>query len=170
MVWLHPKPMKTFYLPKELRLALKKIWGTPIFGNEEEVEEKYKKFIQEKAFKKIITVGDCCSLTLFSHIKIFDGRIKRKKVKKVLPFSLSCSNPPGTIQKEVWPIIQRALLENKNVFIEGEEDLLVIPTVLLAKEGSMVVYGFPEKGICLIEVSSETKKIFKEILNKFHSK
>jgi len=61
-------------------------------------------------------------------------------------------------------------LENKNVFVEGEEDLLVIPTVLLAKEGSMVVYGFPEKGICLIEVSSETKKNFKEILNKFHSK
>lgn len=162
--------MKTYFLPKELRKELRKIWGTPIFGKESEVIKQYKKFIREKRFKKIITVGDGCSLTLPSDVKIFDGKIKRKKIKGVLPFSLSCLNPAGTIQAEVWPIIKKALKENKNVFVKGEEDLLVVPAVLLSKENSLVVYGFADKGVCLISVHSETKKVFKGLLKKFKTK
>jgi len=159
--------MKTYFLPKELRPELRKIWGVPLFNERKEVLKKFQQFTKKKRIKKIITVGDHCSLTLYSDIKIFDGKIKRKKIKKMLNFSLSCQNPPGTIQKEVWAVIKKAIKNNKNVFVDGEEDLLVIPVVLLSKAKTAVVYGFFNKGICLIEVTPQIKKTFKELLRKF---
>jgi len=161
--------MKTYFLPKNFRKELKRVWGISLLGRKKEVIKKYEKLIGENNFQKIITVGDYCSLNLKSDVKIFDGKIKRKKIKKVLSFSLSCKNPAGTIQKEVWPIIKKAIRNNQNVFVQGEEDLLVIPSVLLAKNNSAVVYGFPKNGICLIKVSSRIKKDFKELLKKFRS-
>jgi len=161
--------MKTYILPDELKKELRKIWGIPIFGKKKEVEKRFNEILKEKKFKKIITVGDYCSLNLPSDIKIFDGKIERKKVKKIPKFSLRCSNPSGTIQQEVWPKIKKAIKENKNLFVDGEEDLLVIPAVLLSEKNVAVIYGFPGKGICLIEVSPEFKKDFKELLEKFQS-
>lgn len=160
--------MKTYFLPEKLRPELKKIWGELILGREKEVEKKFKEICQKKKFKKIITVGDYCSLVLPSDIKIFDGKIKRKKIKKLPKFSLSCRNPAGTIDKKVWPIIKKALKNKENVFVDGEEDLLVIPAVLLSEKNTAVIYGFPEKGVCLIEVSPQVKKTFKELLQKFN--
>jgi len=161
--------MKTYILPVGLRKELRKIWGIPVFNGKEKVTRKFKKFIQEKKFKKIITVGDCCSLNLPSDVKIFDGKVKRRKIKIPFSWSFSCSNPPGTIQKEVWPIIKKAIRNKENVFIEGEEDLLVIPCVLLSEKDTAVIYGLVDKGVCLIEVSSEVKKTFKELLRKFET-
>ncbi len=161
--------MKTLYLTNELREKLKKPFGISIFGKKKEVCEKFKQFQRKKKFKKIVTVGDYCSLALLSDVKIFDGKIKRRKIKKILPFSLKCSNPKGTIQKECWQIIKKALKENKNIFVGGEEDLLAIPVVLLAEKNTAVVYGLPNKGICLVKVSPKTKKKFKELLKKFRN-
>ena len=164
--------MKTYYLPEKLRLELRKIWGVPLFNGEKKVLKKFQRLCQKKRFKKVITVGDYCSLNLSSDIKIFDGRIKRREIK--IPFGwregsvLSCRNPAGTIQKEVWPVIKKAIKNNKNVFVDGEEDLLVIPAVLLSGKNTAVVYGFPEKGICLIEVSPKIKRDLKELLKKFN--
>lgn len=161
--------METYFLPEELRSELRKIWGVPLFNGEKEVFKKFQQFVKKRGFKKIITVGDYCSLTLPSDIKIFDGKIKRKRVKRRLKFSLSCQNPAGTIQKEVWPVIKKAIKQKENVFVEGEEDLLVIPAVLLSSNKTAVVYGFAGKGVCLIEVSPKIKKVLKELLKKFNS-
>ena len=161
--------MKTYFLPKELRKELRKIWGIPLFGKKKEVAKMFNELVQKRKFKKIITVGDYCSLALKSDVKIFDGKIKRKKIKNLLDFSLKCLNPPGTIQGKVWSLIKKAIKDNENIFVEGEEDLLVIPCVLLSKKNTAVVYGFPGKGICVIVVSPKIKKIFKELLQKFKS-
>ena len=158
---------KTYILPKIFKAKLRKPWGKKFFGSKKEVLEKFEEFLKNKNFKKIITVGDFCSKSLPSNIKIFDGKIKRRKIKKVLPYSLKCKNPKGTIQKEVWEIIKRAVKEEKNVFVEGEEDLLVIPSVLLAPKNSIIIYGFPGKGICAILVNEKTKKKFKNLLKLF---
>jgi len=159
--------MKTYFLPSGLKKELRKIWGIPLFGQKKDVIKKFKEFCQKKKFEKVITVGDYCSLSLPSNIKIFDGKIKRERIKIPLRFSLSCQNLPGTIQKEVWPILKKAIKNNQSIFIDGEEDLLVIPCVLLAEKNTAVIYGFPGKGICLVEVSPEEKKRFKELLQKF---
>jgi uncharacterized protein (UPF0218 family) len=162
--------MKTYFLPKEIRQELRKIWGKPLFNGKGGVLDKFQRLVKKKKIKKVITVGDYCSFSLPSNIKIFDGKINRKKIRGLPKFSLSCSNPPGTIQKEVWPIIEKAIKNNENIFVDGEEDLLVIPSVLLSGKNMAVVYGFPGKGACLIESSPRIKKNLKELLKKFSSK
>jgi len=82
---------KTYYLLNPLREELGKIWGVPFFGSDKEVIKKFKNFCRKKKFKKVITVGDYCSLNLSSDIKIFDGRIKRRKIK--IPFGFAYDNP-----------------------------------------------------------------------------
>ena len=159
--------MKTYFLTNELRPELRKIWGIPFFGSKKEVAEKFKKFCQKKKFKKIITVGDYCSQNLPSDIKIFDRRISRNKVGPLQKYSFTCWNPPASINIEVWGTLKKALAENKNVFILGEEDLLVIPSALLARKKTAVVYGFANKGACLIEVSPKIKKTFRGLLKRF---
>ena len=162
--------MKTFYLPEQLRDELKKVWGISIFGDEKEVSSMFDKMVRLKGFKKIITVGDYCSASLSSDVKIFDGKVKRVAVNYDLSADLKCYNPPGTIQAEAWAITEVAIKKNENVFVDGEEDLLVIPAVLLSDNGSAIVYGFPGKGICLIEVSDKVKEDFKKLLDKFEIK
>lgn len=159
--------MKTLILTLKLREKLKKPWGISIFGKKEEVKKEFLKFLKKKKVKKIITVGDFCSQNLPSNVKIFDGKIKRKKLKKILKFNLKCKNPAGTIQSDVWSKIKRVIKENKNLFVEGEEDLLVIPAVLLAPKNSLVVYGFPKKGICLIEVNKKAKEKIRKLIKLF---
>jgi len=159
--------MKTYFLLNELRRELKKVWGIPILGEKKEVAKKFKKVIREKKIKKIITVGDYCSLNLPSDVKIFDGRIRRNEMAPLQEYSFSCWNPPASINKEVWKTLKKAISKNGNVFIDGEEDLLVIPSVLLSRKKTAVVYGFTSKGICLIEVSPEIKKGFRKLLKKF---
>lgn len=179
--------METFYLTNKLRKELKKPFGTLITGSRSEVEKKFKKILQTKKFKRVITVGDYCSFALFSNIKILNGRIGRnndlslpcqpntlyysfcqkyKKFQSQKNF-LSCSNPSSSINKTVWKTIKTALKKNKNIFVKGEEDLLVIPCVLLAQPKDLIVYGFPNKGVCLIEVSSVIKKDIKKLLLTF---
>lgn len=159
--------MKTYFLTKELRPELRKVWGKPIFGSKKEVGKKFREICQKKKFKKIITVGDYCSRVLISDVKIFDGKIKKRGVKKLPNFTLNCKNPAGTIQKGIWPILKKAIKNNENVFIDGEEDLLVIPVILLSSNKTVVVYGFPQKGICLIEVNERMKRKIKNLLKLF---
>lgn len=159
--------VKNYFLPAKLRKELKRVWGVSIFGTKREVGRKYQKIIKEKKFKRTITVGDYCSLNLPSDVKIFDGKIERKKVKKTPPFSLQVSNPSGTIQKKAWRIVAKAIRDKKNILVEGEEDLLAIPAVLLSPPKCAVIYGFPKKGVCLVETSSKVKKEIKELLKKF---
>lgn len=158
---------KTLYLPVDLRQELKKPWGICLWGSPEEVEKKYQETIREKRLKTIITIGDRCSLLLSSDIKVFDGLINRKKVAHDLSSTLCCKNPPATIQKSCWPVLKKAISTNQNVRVEGEEDLLVIPAVLLSEQGTGIVYGLLDKGICLIEVSPQIKKRFRELLSQF---
>lgn len=159
--------MKNLYLTNELRKSFKKIFGFPIFGNKKEVFRKFKKFLKKENFKKVITVGDVCSLYLPSDVKIFDGKKERNKKISLQNYFFSFENPPGAIDRISWKILKKAISQKKNVFVKGEEDLLVIPAVLLAENNSLVVYGLPKKGISLIKVNPENKKIFKEILKGF---
>lgn len=158
---------KTLYLTNELREELKKPFGTVILGKKESVAKKFNEFCQKKRFKKIITVGDFCSKNLKSDVKIFDGRVERNRKIPLLKYDLIFSNPPAALDKKCWQITEKAIKENKNIFVDGEEDLLVLPCVLVSKENYLVVYGYPKKGICLIEVSSKKKREIRVFLKKF---
>lgn len=159
--------METLYLTNSLRQELKKPLGRLILENEKQITENLKKIIKKEKVKKIITVGDYCSLTLPSEVKIFDGRIKRNKRVSLLKYSLSVLNPPASVHKKVWKVLKKAIEEKRNLFVRGEEDLLVLPSVILAENGDIVVYGVFGKGICIIKVSDKSKQKVQEILNRF---
>ena len=158
---------QTYILPKNLREKLKNPIGITFLGRKGDVLKKFKQFISKKRFQRIITVGDYCSLEIPSDVKIFDGKIKRKRVEKRFPYSFLVQNPAGTIQKGVWEKVELGVRERKNIFVKGEEDLLVIPSVLTAPENSLVIYGLPGKGVCLIENSPKNKAFFRGILERF---
>ncbi|MFH1657633.1 MAG: pantetheine-phosphate adenylyltransferase [bacterium] len=161
--------MKTLFLTNELRKTLESAFGTPLLGKREEVRQKLAQALVGKKLGRIITVGDHCSSFLDSDIKIFDGKVSRNKKVALQSYSLSCSNPPASIDKGVWKVLAKALKETKNVFVGGEEDLMVIPCILLAEPNDIIIYGLPKKGICLVEVSSELKKKVTAILSMFRT-
>lgn len=89
--------MKKLFLTNELRGKLKKIWGIPIFGKKQQVKRSFIALLNKRGYPFVITVGDFCSLTLPSDVKIFDLKVQRKKIKHTLPYHLTCKNPPGTL-------------------------------------------------------------------------
>jgi uncharacterized protein (UPF0218 family) len=146
---------------------MQKVWGKPIFGSEDEIKCRYQEILNEKKYKTVITVGDYCSHLLDSDIKIFDKKVQRQAFDQKHGCSLNVKNPAGTIQKEVWEVVKKAIENKENVCVDGEEDLLAIPALLLAKPKTLVVYGYPKQGICLLEANLKNKTIFRLALKKY---
>jgi cytidyltransferase-like protein len=70
-------------------------------------------------------------------------------------------NRPGSISEPLILKIESALkssFENQVILVSGEEDLAVIPAVLLSPLGAKVMYGQPDQGIVEIEVNLQTKQ------------
>ena len=161
--------MKTLFLTNKLRKELARPLSFSFLGKKKEVSQKLENFLKKKKHEKIITIGDYCSSCLPSDIKIFDGRINRNKKVALQGFSLSCSNPPASIDKSVWKVLAEAIKKEGNVFVEGEEDLLVLPCIMLAQPKDLIIYGLPKKGICVIEVSKQIKKETAKTLAEFRT-
>ena len=128
---------------------------------------------------KIIAVGDIASYELIKNkirpdLIIYDKKVKRKpvskKVKNLLD-SVRCDvfclkNPRGRIEEEAWIVIEEALKRKSKIVVSGEEDLLVLPSTMLAKNGSIVFYGQPNKGIVLIRVNDKSKRKIKRLVDE----
>jgi hypothetical protein len=85
---------------------------------------------------------------------------------------LNAENPPGTITKDLWETIDRAISSSKNskknflIVVEGEEDLAVLPSIILAPKNTVLMYGQPNQGLVVVEVEKLKKKA-EELINKF---
>lgn len=133
-----------------------------------------------KNAKYIIAVGDITAITLFErgiipNLTVVDFKTKRQfskeiadKVKKIGEDFIKVENPAGTITMELWIAITTAYSRNKNTRIEinGEEDLAVIPCALLSPENSFLVYGLPDKGLVVMEITLERRKQMMEFLSR----
>lgn len=126
--------------------------------------------------KKIISIGDIVSRNILEkgfplNIFIVDNKSMRELIE---PINVSVSkvlhlmNPAGIISNDSWRIIEEAINSDGlvKVLVEGEDDLLTIVAVLLAPVNSMVVYGQPNEGIVVINITEEIKKEMREIINK----
>lgn len=70
-------------------------------------------------------------------------------------------NPPGQISRPLILEVEKALRRKSRgqiILVEGEEDLTVIPIVLLSPPGTTVFYGQPQKGAVKITVDLKTKQ------------
>lgn len=127
----------------------------------------------------LIAVGDaitrkCLSLNIIPDISFIDLKTQRKEIynsiselgfKKTKP-DTTVINKPGEISKSLIDSVDKAIhSKNKQIIlIEGEEDLAVIPAVLLSPFGTKVLYGQPNVGIVEIIVNEESKDRLYEIL------
>lgn len=139
----------------------------------------------EEAFKgTFITVGDACLAQALEQGKepwvgIYDQKIKRKLVDEGVKKTIQkwkvpktkIKNLAGTISLETIVKLKEVLSSKRStkIEVEGEEDLLVIPCVLYAPEGTNVYYGQPNKGIVLVKVNEANKKKMKKILEEMIS-
>ena len=160
-------------LTENLRSELKAPLGRLVLETDSEQEEIIKKTYANSI---IITVGDATTekllkMGLVPFLQIIDGQEKRVK-REIIPSEsilteLSCTNPAGKISHDSISTIKKAF-ESKSpvrITVDGEEDLLVIPVCLHAPENCVVMYGQPNEGLVIVNVSQEIKDKVQKIVN-----
>lgn len=167
-------------LPQNLRTELSKPLGELIETSPEKSYPKILNIINTFKPQKIITVGDVITFYLLMYgiipnVSIVDHRSLRRNM--VFPYNydyffnmeVPIINPPGTINVEAWNIIKSFIRKNIRVLFKvyGEEDLLTLPLILEAEEGTIIFYGQPTVGIVSIEVTRGMKRKAKLIIEKF---
>ena len=129
--------------------------------------------IKEAQF--LISVGDQTTKNLLDNdlipdLGIIDNRIQRKDHNHdIIPTEniLNADNPAGTITENLWETIEEAIAltledgENRIIVVKGEEDLAVLPCLLVAPQDAVVLYGQPNEGLVFVEVSDGKDKAAK---------
>lgn len=159
--------MYRLILTESQRSQLKQPLGELVKGPVEYCTRLLKDVTSREKPPCLLLVGDTISRTaLNSNINpdviIIDNREMRAKAVS-FPLGdrriLHVVNEPGSIQPEVWKVVEDAIaVGNSVVLVEGEEDLLTLVAILLAPLRSLVAYGQPEQGIVLVRVTSDKKK------------
>ncbi len=163
-------------LPEEARQSLKRPLGK-LFGDTKSAVEH----IRRSRPTRLIAVGDVVTAELLGaglkpDVAVVDFTVMRSPaaddVRKAIDAysvpEVRVKNPAGTITPELRDAIEGAEPPVK-IIVEGEEDLATLPAVLSAPEGSVIVYGQPEEGMVLVEVSGRRKREFERLIDLFES-
>ncbi|MGB6531565.1 MAG: GTP-dependent dephospho-CoA kinase family protein [Candidatus Nitrosopolaris sp.] len=166
-----------FFSPENLRI-LKEPFG---FLLEDSNITKGKLYNCVNHAKSVVSVGDATTDRLISYgivprVCVVDGRERRaqriaiggESALQDRVLQLKCSNPAGTISKGAVQVLRDALRNSNTnpvrVIVDGEEDLLTLPILVLVPLGSVVLYGQPFKGIVIVNVDSKTRKTAKDLM------
>ncbi|MHA1972215.1 MAG: GTP-dependent dephospho-CoA kinase family protein [Candidatus Hodarchaeales archaeon] len=176
-----------YKLPNSLRHSLRKPLGKFFQGDEDTVTVEAILYIKNCIPPLTVSIGDYCTKKFFDHnflpdIIIFDGKTKRlTNVELYLDDYIikDAVNPPEWVSDKASEILKNTItFSTANncrvaVRIQGEEDLLVIPTILVLPVGSIVVYGQPpfnkddQGGLVIINIQQDLKRRIKSLLTKF---
>ena len=120
----------------------------------------------------LVCIGDATSRKLAGfkpEVSVFDGKIKREPTKPLTTNpDFTARNPNGTITVEAVNALRTAIqIPPSTLFIDGEEDLLALPAVMLAPLGAIVAYGQPNEGLVLVKVTEAKKKEAEALLKQF---
>ena len=155
-------------LPEEHR----KLFQEP-FG---ELHRNIDEIIPEIADRIIYAVGDVVTHNLQKRgitpaIAVVDGYTMRSPCKRMPVFRGECirvKNPAGTLTDDLIRALDHAILHPPvTVIVDGEEDLAVIPLVIAAPDGAIVLYGQPHQGVVLRMVNHEAKETARHFLTHF---
>ncbi|MFP3233587.1 MAG: DUF359 domain-containing protein [Sulfolobaceae archaeon] len=160
-----------FILPQELRNQLAKPYGI-LFTNNAELLH----FLKSRKNSRIITVGDVVTktvldLNLTPFLSLVDGKTRRKFNIEKRAVMERVKNEAGLIRLSTISKIKE-LLEidsdaSKIVYVEGEEDLLVIPIIIYGKDGDIILYGQPYAGAVVLIIDDLIRRRVMEIFTKF---
>ncbi len=161
----------TLLLPEGLREDLAKPFGVIVSGIPDvdpwqtiTVGDETTRLFNQKNIHQAISVVDF----LVERNKKYSSLVELGFGSTDMPYSLQ--NAPGHVDQHVWVILASVLkksLARSIIQVDGEEDLLVLPVVLLAPLGYNVFYGQPGQGLVWIQVDESTKQHAYDILSRF---
>ncbi len=125
-----------------------------------------------------ITVGDIAAISLLNQkitpdLAIVDLKTKRQRIfpnLKALGLKpgLIAINPAGTITRNLVKQLLACISQKQpTLLVDGEEDLVVLPAVLLAPLQTTIFYGQPNLGLVKITVTETTKAKALKFLKAF---
>lgn len=147
-----------------------------------QIDEETKKILKEplgkiitqeqikKLNKKIISVGDVCTLSLIKNnimtdVAVFDFKTKRQEIGKeereILLKSakyIEIQNPTGQLNSQIVKNARKYIDQKINIKIDGEEDLTALAFILELKEDEVLLYGQPNVGIVIVEKDEQLKE------------
>lgn len=131
------------------------------------------------AAKFLISAGDETFKNLINNdiipdVGIIDNLIQRKNHNYnllAIENIVKAINPPGTITQNLWETIEKSIElaengDNQLIIVDGEEDLAVLPCIILAPDDTIVLYGQPNEGLVVLNVSDLRIKA-QELLDGF---
>jgi hypothetical protein len=159
-------------LPNSLREQMKIPLG--ILLPESQVDKSnIKEFLSENSY--VISVGDrttekMIDFDLIPSLQIIDGQEKREKrepPKLDYATELTVDNPAAEITSESVFMIKKAftLKSPVRLFVNGEEDLLVLPVCVHAPENAVVLYGQPNEGLVIVQITPEIRNKVQTLLD-----
>jgi hypothetical protein len=171
--------LRLLLLPDELRSSLKEPLGRLYKGNGQECVKAMEKELLSA--KKVAAIGDMTAFYLLKasivpDLLVVDNKTKRMPVSDdVIDMldhesykTIKVQNPAATLSKELIDLISESLhgTTHVKIVVEGEEDLATLPAILYAPMRSVVVYGQPNEGSVLVDVTPERKLHVEEFMKR----
>jgi len=123
----------------------------------------------------IITVGDrttekMIDFGLIPSLQIIDGQEKREKREPPdleNATELIVDNPAAEITPQSVNVIKKAFTMKSpvRIFVNGEEDLLVLPVCIHAPENAVIMYGQPHEGLVIVKITAEIRNKVQTLLD-----
>lgn len=127
----------------------------------------------------LITVGDVVSLAARKNgvtpdLSIYDGMTERRAMTEFAELvrdageeEVVVENPAGEITCGMFDAVRNALAgKTKLIRVIGEEDLAVLPCMLLAPEGTRIIYGLPGIGMTMVTTTNDIRERAEELWNQ----
>ena len=159
-------------LPDSLRDQMKVPLGILLPENQTQKNE-IQKYLTDNSY--IITVGDrttekMIDFDLIPSLQIIDGQEKREKrepPKLENATELTVDNPAAEITSQSISVIKKAFTMQSpvRIFVNGEEDLLVLPVCIHAPENAVVMYGQPHEGLVIVKITTEIRNKAQSLLD-----
>ena len=157
-----------FTLPEEHRRLFKEPFG--------ELHRNIEEILPFLSRNIVYTVGDVVTHNLRENgitpaVAVVDGYTMRSPCSKMPAISGECiraKNPAGSLTEDLIEAISHAVAHPPaTIIVDGEEDLAVIPIVIAAPLGVIVLYGQPHEGVVLHTVTPESQATARKLLERF---
>lgn len=172
-LYINPKwENKKLILPENLRWVLQKPWGEVlneipqnINGLETVVvgDATAQKF-NEKKIDQFLSIVDFLIHRQVKFHQLSELGFDDQDAQKI-------KNPPGTMTPELFEAVTKAFdiknTKKRVILVEGEDDLAVLPVLLIAPLGFSIFYGQPGEGLVRVDVTEEIKEKAYQLANKF---
>jgi uncharacterized protein (UPF0218 family) len=145
-----------------------------LFKTSEIERPDFQRAVKSSSF--VVTVGDRVTDTVGKmgrppDVQIVDSMEDRKPRRPPdVPYASTSNakNPAGGITVDAVERIREAFKAKKpaRVLVEGEEDLLAIPAILLAPLSASIFYGQPGQGIVQVKVDEASKARSRALLKR----